>query len=36
MKKVLLGLAVIFLTRTGALAADRWVHVKVEDGWHAG
>lgn len=32
MKKVLLGLAVIFLTRTGALAADRWVHVKVEDG----
>ena len=32
MKKVLLGLAVIFLTRTGALAADRWVHVKVEEG----
>ena len=32
MKKVLLGLAVIFLTRTGALAADRWVHVKVEGG----
>jgi hypothetical protein len=31
MKKVLLGLAVIFLTRTGALAADRWVHVKVEE-----
>jgi len=32
MKKVLLGLALIFLTRTGALAADRWVHVKVEEG----
>jgi hypothetical protein len=32
MKKVLLGLAVIFLARTGALAADRWVHVKVEEG----
>jgi hypothetical protein len=32
MKKVLLGLAVIFLARTGTLAADRWVHVKVEDG----
>ena len=32
MKKVLLGLAVILLTRTGALAADRWVHVKVEEG----
>lgn len=31
MKKVLLGLAIIFLTRTGALAADRWVHVKVEE-----
>lgn len=32
MKKVLLGLAVIFLARTGTLAADRWVHVKVEEG----
>jgi hypothetical protein len=32
MKKVLLGLAVIFLARTGTLAADRWVHVTVEEG----
>jgi hypothetical protein len=32
MKKVLLALAIIFLARTCALAADRWVHVKVEEG----
>jgi hypothetical protein len=32
MKKVLLALAIIFLARTCALAADRWVHVTVEEG----
>jgi hypothetical protein len=32
MKRVILALAIIFLARTCALAADRWVHVKVEEG----
>jgi hypothetical protein len=31
MKRVILALAIIFLARTCALAADRWVHVKVEE-----
>jgi hypothetical protein len=32
MKRVILALTIIFLARTCALAADRWVHVKVEEG----
>jgi len=32
MKKILAGLAIIFWAGTCALAADRWIHVKVEDG----
>ncbi len=36
MKRLLFGLAIIFLARTCALAAERWVHVKVEEGGASG
>lgn len=32
MRRILLGLAIVFSTSTAALAVDRWVHIKVEDG----
>ena len=32
MRKILLGLAIVLSTSTAALAVDRWVHIKVEDG----
>ena len=32
MRKILLGLAMGLSTSTAALAVDRWVHIKVEDG----
>jgi hypothetical protein len=32
MKRILVGLAMVLLTSTAAVAADRWVHIKVEDG----
>jgi hypothetical protein len=32
MKRIILGLAIILMTSTAAVAIDRWVHIKVEDG----
>ncbi|MFB3922388.1 MAG: hypothetical protein ACE145_11740 [Terriglobia bacterium] len=32
MRRILLGLAIVLSTSTAALAVDRWVHIKVEDG----
>ena len=32
MKRILLGVAMVVSVSTAALAADRWVHIKVEDG----
>lgn len=32
MRRILLGLAMAVSVSTAALAADRWVHIKVEDG----